>query len=98
MVTVCKIGKYFIIDPSAEEEECSSTNVVLGICHKNNENFITNIHTCGEGSFHHNTLTEAIELGISAVTSLNKALIDTLNLEEQKYDSFGKKKIYGFLK
>lgn len=32
LVTICKIGDQCVVDPSAEEELCSSASLVLGIC------------------------------------------------------------------
>lgn len=31
LVTICKIGEHCVVDPSAEEEVCSSANVVIGV-------------------------------------------------------------------
>lgn len=32
LVTICKIGDQCVVDPSAEEELCSSASLVVGIC------------------------------------------------------------------
>lgn len=31
LVTICKIGEHCVVDPSAEEEVCSSASVVVGV-------------------------------------------------------------------
>lgn len=31
LVTICKIGEYCVVDPSAEEEACSSASLVVGV-------------------------------------------------------------------
>lgn len=33
LVTICKIGEHCVVDPSAEEEACSSASVVVGVSH-----------------------------------------------------------------
>lgn len=35
IVTLCKIGEHFVVDPSAEEECCSATSLVVGISNRN---------------------------------------------------------------
>lgn len=37
MVTVCKIGDSCVVDPSAEEEECSTASVVVAVSKRNNK-------------------------------------------------------------
>lgn len=33
LVTICKIGEHCVVDPSAEEEVCSSASLVVGVSH-----------------------------------------------------------------
>ncbi len=35
LVTICKIGEHCVVDPSAEEEACSSASLVVGVSHQN---------------------------------------------------------------
>ena len=35
LVTMCKIGDHSVVDPSAEEEVCSSASLVVGVSNKN---------------------------------------------------------------
>lgn len=42
LVTICKIGEHCVVDPSAEEEACSSASLVVGVSNQNGkcrENF-----------------------------------------------------------
>ncbi|XP_053688020.1 exosome complex component RRP42 [Sabethes cyaneus] len=99
LVTVCKIGDHCVVDPSAEEEECSAISVVIGVSFRDDKGSITSIRTSGEGSFHADTLNRSLDLGLSAGMSLNKALIQALNTdEEQNSKPLGEKDIFGFLK
>lgn len=47
LVTICKIGDQCVVDPSAEEELCSSASLVVGICRglkdDKGKNFLCNI-------------------------------------------------------
>lgn len=36
-ITICKIGEYCIVDPSAEEEVCSSASLVVGVSNRENK-------------------------------------------------------------
>lgn len=37
LVTICKIGEHCVVDPSAEEEVCSSASLVVGVSNRNEE-------------------------------------------------------------
>ncbi|XP_055918783.1 exosome complex component RRP42 [Eupeodes corollae] len=97
VVTVCKIGDSCIVDPSAEEEECSSASVVVGVSRRDGKSYISNIHTVGNGSLHKDTMFNCIQLGLSAAESLNDELMKALKLEEQRCGS-GRKEVVGFLR
>lgn len=100
LVTLCKIGEFCLVDPSAEEEECSSASLVVGVsCSEGDDTFVTNTRTCGTGSFHIDTLSESIALGIEAGKCLNKELMTILKADEIKSEiGVNKKEVYGFLK
>ncbi|EAT42627.1 AAEL005851-PA [Aedes aegypti] len=100
LVTVCKIGDYCVVDPSAEEEECSAISVVIGVSRKNGgKSSVTSIRTSGEGSFHSDTLMKSLDLGVSAATYLDKALMAALKVDEENNTKpLGEKEIFGFLK
>lgn len=100
LVTVCKIGDHCVVDPSAEEEECSAISVVIGVSYKGGgKGSVTSIRTSGEGSFHADTLSKSLDLGVSAGAYLDKALMAALKSDEEKNTKpLGEKEIFGFLK
>ncbi|XP_067633140.1 exosome complex component RRP42 isoform X3 [Eurosta solidaginis] len=97
LVTVCKIGDSCVVDPSAEEEECSIASVVVGVSKRNNKSFMSNVHTIGEGSLHKDTMHNCILLGLSAAEDLNKELLKALRIEEERVGS-KRRTTVGFLK
>lgn len=96
LVTVSKIGEACVVDPSAEEEECSSASLVIGASQKNGKTFMTNTQTIGSGSFHPSTMFDSIKLGLSASKCLDEFLVKALKLEESRTARDGKKTV-GFL-
>lgn len=36
-ITICKIGEHCIVDPSAEEEVCSSASLVVGVSNRDDK-------------------------------------------------------------
>lgn len=101
LVTICKIGEHCVVDPSAEEEVCSSASLVVGVTSSstaaeddNRPAKITNIRTSGSGSLHIDTISRCMELGVSAAHYLNRELLRVLELE----DGSSKKQVFGFLK
>lgn len=99
LITICKIGEHCIVDPSAEEEVCSSASLVVGVTRRGDEGYISNIRTSGIGSFHIETLSKCLELGKASGFCLDTELLRLLNLEEkQTKNEFGKRVIFGFLK
>lgn len=59
---------------------------------------ITNIRTNGAGSFHIDTVSRSIELGISAGACLDKELMRVLNVDEKLNGESTNKEVFGFLK
>lgn len=99
LVTLCKIGEHCVVDPSAEEEECSSATLVIGVACHNGREFVTTTRTTGAGSFHNDTLTDSLKLGVKAGECLNNELIRVLKLEEERKGvGINSKPIFGFLK
>lgn len=84
LVTVCKIGDNCLVDPSAEEEECSLAKLVIGVSTKGGRSTITATRTAGVGSFHQNTLKESLRLGRAAGEGLSRALLKILEIDERK--------------
>jgi exosome complex component RRP42 len=100
LVTLCKIGDQCVVDPSAEEEACSSASLVIGVSCKEAKGYVTTVRTSGSGSFLIDTLHQSVNLGVSAGECLNKELMKVLRLEESKSTDSGlvKKQVVGFLK
>lgn len=84
LVTVCKIGDHCLVDPSAEEEECSLAKLVIGVTCQGSRSTITGTRTAGSGSFHQNTLRESLKLGKMAAEGLSKELMKVLQVDEKK--------------
>lgn len=88
-MTLCKIGEQCVVDPSNQEECCSSGSLVVSISGKT----FTSVLKVGAGSFQINTLTKSLILGQTIAQELNKALMDALEEEKAK-----KSDCIGFLK
>lgn len=92
LVTMCKIGDNCIVDPTAEEEACSSCNIILSVTPKGR---ITSILKTGHGSLQPTTMLKNLEIGTRVAKNLNEGLMEALNKEE----SLGtKRQIAGFLR
>lgn len=99
LITICKIGEHCVVDPSAEEEACSSASLVVGVSNRDDKTYITNIRTSGSGSFQIETLNKSLELGKSAGQCIDRVLLKVLSQEESQSDKrLGHKEIFGFLK
>lgn len=98
LVTICKIGEHVIVDPTIEEETCSTTSVVIGVSFPpdQEQGFITAIKTIGSGSIHSDTLDDCIDLGLGASKALNRKLMESLEQDERESKS-KKYKNCGFL-
>lgn len=83
LMTVSKIGDYCIVDPSVDEEICSTSSAVVGISGSK----ITTIKTISGGSFHPDTLNSLIDLTISTAKVLNEKLMIALKQEERQIES-----------
>ncbi|XKL60954.1 hypothetical protein PGB90_008011 [Kerria lacca] len=91
-VTLCKIGEYLVVDPTVEEEACSTASIVVSVGENGS---ITGIFKIGEGSFHQNAICDAIKLAGTIGNELNK----TLKLALEKEENLGiRRERYGFLK
>lgn len=82
------------MDPTAEEENCSSSRLLV-VVHP--EGRIQLVMTLGSGSFHPATLKETIKIGVDIGTKLNKSLISVLE-EEEKHRPDQADDPFGFLK
>ncbi|KAG5678251.1 hypothetical protein PVAND_007943 [Polypedilum vanderplanki] len=78
LLTICKIGEHCVIDPSIDEEICSSSNIVVGV----SRNKIVSLKTISGGSFHPDTIENCIDLAISTAKTLDNTLMNILKHEE----------------
>ncbi|XP_020798369.1 exosome complex exonuclease RRP42-like [Drosophila serrata] len=97
LVTVCKIGDFCLVDPSAEEEVCSTVSMVVSVSMRNGEAFLSGTHLTGGGAMHRDTMRNCLQLGLSIGEHLDTLL---RNMLKQEQDRVGPKrpKTVGFLK
>jgi len=79
LVTLTKIGHSFVVDPTLEEECCSLGSIVLGISEDTTFHAMQKV---GSGSFHPESILEAIEIATQVGVSVNKKLMEKLKEEE----------------
>lgn len=92
IVTLCKIGDYCIVDPTAEEEMCSAASVVVSVLPTGK---CTSIVKLGYGSIQSSTFAKMLKIGKSIAHRLNQDLMKALKDECQ----FGRQRqIFGFLR
>lgn len=91
VVTLMKIGNHFLVDPTAEEETCSSSGVIVSVTDNKK---ITAVRKIGSGSLHQESLSSMLQTGAEIGAVLNKILMDKLKDEEK----MGKSKKVGFLR
>lgn len=86
IVTICKIGEQCVVDPSVEEEICSTASVVIGVSGKR----ITTIKTISGGSLNPYTLDSCMDLAVCTSRKLNEKLMIALKQEEKEKESTSK--------
>lgn len=84
LLTFCKIGEHCVVDPSIDEEICSTSSVVVGVSGKGK---ITTLKTISGGSFYSETLDNCIELALATAKTLNDKLMSALKQEENQMES-----------
>ncbi len=92
LVTLTRIGNNCVVDPTLEEEACASAGLVMGVTP---DGKVTATRKIGAGSFHFETLTDAIKMGTKTGREINAAL-ETKLKEEERLGTNRKK--YGFLR
>ena len=91
VVTMARIGNHCIVDPSPEEEECSSATLLLAVTPGGS---LTTVRKLGEGSFHPSTIMTAVRTAVKAGVEVNTVLMNKLDQEK----SFGEnRQLVGFL-
>ncbi|XP_017753359.1 PREDICTED: exosome complex component RRP42 isoform X1 [Eufriesea mexicana] len=92
IVTLCKIGDNYIVDPTSEEEVCSASSIAVSTLPNGK---ISSIIKLGYGSIQPNTLNKMLQMGKDIGLQLNKGLMKALKEENQ----LGRQRqILGFLK
>lgn len=113
LVTLCKIGEHCVADPTGEEQKCSIVSLIVAVSGdphnycaiegidvdmtSNGKGRLCTIATHGPGSFHPQTLLDAMKQGRLAALTLDSVLGEAL-LREERESSGKKKNSYGFLK
>ena len=80
LVTLTRIGNHCIVDPAPEEEACASACVVMGVTPSGK---VTAVRKTGAGSFHSETMAEALKMGTVVGREINEALSRKLAEEER---------------
>jgi exosome complex component RRP42 len=91
LVTLTRIGNHCVVDPTPEEEACASACIVMGVTPKGR---ITAVRKTGAGSFHMETMADAVKMGAKVGVEVNEAFGKKLAEEESL--GLGREK-YGFL-
>lgn len=92
IVTLCKIGDNYIVDPTSEEEVCSASSIVMSVLPNGK---ISSVIKLGYGSIQPNTFKKMLKTGQNVGLRLNEDLMKALKEE----DKLGRERqIFGFLK
>lgn len=92
IVSVCKIGDNFVIDPTPEEESCSPVSIVMSVAPSSK---VTTIVKQGYGSLLPTTLIKMLQVGKDIGLKLNESLMEGLKEEDKLGQS---KPLCGFLR
>ncbi|EZA57192.1 hypothetical protein DMN91_007272 [Ooceraea biroi] len=92
IITVCKIGDNFVVDPTLEETSCSVASLVMSVTPNGK---VTSVVKLGSGSLLSNTLIKMLQVGKDISLKLNETLMRELKEE----DKLGRSKpVCGFLR
>jgi len=79
VVTTARIGNQCVVDPSPEEEECSSASLLVAVTP---EGKLSTVRKLGSGSFHPSTMTSAIKMAGEVGVEINRVMMDKIRQEE----------------
>lgn len=79
LITMLRVGSQFIVDATQEEEVCSKSKFVLGVCA---DGSIMLSKMLGSGSLHPESITDVLETGRDMGIRLNTQLMEKLKLED----------------
>ncbi|KZC04226.1 PREDICTED: exosome complex component RRP42-like [Dufourea novaeangliae] len=92
IVTLCKIGDNYVVDPTLEEEVCSVSSIVISVLPNGK---LSSIVKLGYGSIQPSTFTKMLKMGQKIGLQLNKGLMKVLKEEDQ----LGRNRdVFGFLR
>ena len=91
IVTLVRIGNHCIVDPTPEEEHCSSASVVVAVTP---DGQFSTLRKLGVGSFHASVLMTAVQLASQLGKEINQVLMKKIKQEE---DLGANRKRIGFL-
>lgn len=92
LVTLCRIGNHCVVDPTPEEEACSTASLVMGVTPKGQ---VTAVRKMGAGAFNVDSLNRAVQDGRDIGMEIQKTLLAKIQQEERM--GVGRKKI-GFMR
>lgn len=92
IVTLCKIGDNYLVDPTSEEEVCSASSVVISVLPNGK---ISSVVKLGYGSIQLGTFNKMLKTGQNIGLQLNEGLMKALREEDQLGPE---RKIFGFLR
>ncbi|XP_043794150.1 exosome complex component RRP42-like isoform X1 [Apis laboriosa] len=91
IVTLCKIGDNYIIDPTLEEEVCSASSIIMSVLPNGK---ISSVIKLGYGSIQPSTFKKMLQMGENIGLNLNESLMKALKEESQ----LGQRQVIGFLR
>ena len=91
LVTMARIGNHCIVDPSPEEEECSSATLLLAVTPGGS---LSTVRKLGEGSFHPSTIVTAVKTAVEVGLEVNTVLMNKIEQEQNLGDN---RAMVGFL-
>ncbi|XP_034172588.2 exosome complex component Rrp42 isoform X2 [Osmia lignaria lignaria] len=91
IVTLCKVGDNYIVDPTSEEEVCSASSIVMSVLPNGK---ISSVIKLGYGSIQSTTFKKILKMAQNVGLRLNGDLMKALK-EENKLGR--QKQIFGFL-
>ncbi|XP_076245429.1 exosome complex component Rrp42 isoform X3 [Calliopsis andreniformis] len=92
IVTLCKIGDNYVVDPTSEEEVCSASSLVMSVLPNGK---ISSVVKLNYGSVQPITLNKMLKAGQDIGLRLNESLMNAL---KQENELGRQRQIFGFLR
>lgn len=84
VVTLARIGNHCVVDPSPEEEECSSASLLVSVTP---DGKLSTVRKLGGGSFHPSTVISAVKMAGQVGVEINKIVMMKIEQEESLGDN-----------